>query len=176
MNFKILSQNNIGVAVLLLLAVVLSQSRVFDYMVNTVLGRALFIAILVFLSYIHRMLGVVCMLLIVILFSMSNVDYLEGFSSQNSMPSTYTQPPMQQAPTMQAPAVSTPATIPIETLSSPATSTSIAKEGFDIVGKERNIQKGRNSNSIPVNDFMRESTNVAPYEGAPFHFSEFTSQ
>jgi len=41
-------------------------------------------------------------------------------------------------------------------------------EGFDIIGLENDIKKGKPSNSIPVNAFMRESQFVSAYEANPF--------
>ena len=251
MKFKSISKNNVGILIILLLTVVLSQARFFNFMVNNALGRTLLIAILLILSYIHKILGVICVFLIIIMFNNSDIPYLEGFGFTPSVttvrnnvtaplaatpalqdmlqklpPSTTTTPvsttttpasttttpastTTTPASTTTTPAstTTTPAstsTTPASTTTTPAsTSSSVAaaasptpsaaqlaaaqaaqqsisnlsheffsnmkgQEGFDIIGKERNIQKGRNSNSIPVNDFMRESTNVAPYEGSLF--------
>lgn len=41
---------------------------------------------------------------------------------------------------------------------------SASKEGFDLIGTENNILRGKQSNSIPVNDFMKSSENVGPYD------------
>ncbi len=247
MKFKSISKNNVGILIILLLTVVLSQARFFNFMVNSALGRTLLIAILLILSYIHKILGVICVFLIIIMFNNSDIPYLEGFTptttseaekqaerekvrdnvkarlaastpasttttpaSTTTTPASTTTTPASSttpasttttpassspastsssvaatassAPTTESPAVSTPATVtPSQTAAAQSAAQSAisqlnteffgnmkAKEGFDIVGKERNIQKGRNSNSIPVNDFMRESTNVAPYEGSLF--------
>ena len=39
-------------------------------------------------------------------------------------------------------------------------------EGFDIIGTENNLKRGKQSNSIPVNPFTKDSTNVTPFEGS----------
>jgi Cft2 family RNA processing exonuclease len=44
-------------------------------------------------------------------------------------------------------------------------------EGFDILGTEQNLQRGKKSNTIMVNEDMRKSSNVDPYDGC----SLFTS-
>ena len=199
MNFKIISKNNVGVALVLLLAILLSQSRVLNFMVNTPLGRAFFIVILLFVSYINKILGVVCVLLFIIMFNNSDAIYLEGATTMTASnkqqngdsPATSTPtiiPATTAAPVTASPLTASPTTTsansvttsatPLVTTASPATSnilgnvssgtTNTAQEGFDIIGKERNLQRGRNSNSIPVNDFMKDSTNVAPYDGSPF--------
>jgi hypothetical protein len=50
-----------------------------------------------------------------------------------------------------------------------------AAEGFDILGIENNIKRGKQSNSIPVNNLMRDSDSISPYEGTSFlgNFSPF---
>ena len=45
---------------------------------------------------------------------------------------------------------------------------STTTEGFDIIGLENDIKKGKPSNSIPVNAFMRESQFVSAYDANPF--------
>ena len=51
----------------------------------------------------------------------------------------------------------------------------VAAEGFDILGIENNIKRGKQSNSIPVNNLMRDSDSISPYEGSSFlgNFSPF---
>ena len=63
----------------------------------------------------------------------------------------------------------------INTVKDTSTSTSTAAEGFDILGIENNIKRGKQSNSIPVNNFSRDSDSIAPYEGSSFlgSFSPF---
>jgi hypothetical protein len=41
----------------------------------------------------------------------------------------------------------------------------IVTEGFDILGTEQNLQRGKKSNTIMVNEDMRKSENVDPYDG-----------
>jgi hypothetical protein len=42
---------------------------------------------------------------------------------------------------------------------------STAKEGFDIIGTENYIKRGKKSNTIPVNSHMKDSDNVSPFDG-----------
>ena len=197
MNFKLINKNSIGVIILLLLTVILSQSRFLNFMINTVLGRSLLIIILLFVSSIHKILGIVCVLLIIIVFNNSDFSYFEGMTTATTQatPGTKTTPSVTSTvptvpaipatpvvtppPTVQSPAVSTPAVVTPSVNSQPTIPqpTSQAQEGFDIIGKERTIQKGRNSNSIPVNNYMKKPINddVAPYEWSAFsgNFTEF---
>ena len=171
-NFQPISKNNVGGAVALLFVILLSQSKIFNILIDTVLGRMVLIAFLLIISYLNKILGVVVVLIIIIMFNHSNIGYMEGFTSDasnnatskiktdasnNASSSSSSSPSSSPAsPPASAPTPPTPPTPP----------TSTATEGFDIIGKESNLKRGKQSNSIPVNDFMRESTSVAPYEGS----------
>jgi beta-lactamase regulating signal transducer with metallopeptidase domain len=150
-----MSKNNIGGAVALLFVILLSQSKIFNILIDTVLGRMVLIAFLLIISYLNKILGVVAVLIIVIMFNHSNIGYMEGFTSDasnNAVSTIKTDASNNVASTIKTDASNN--------------HTSTATEGFDIIGKESNIKRGKQSNSIPVNDFMRESNSVAPYEGS----------
>jgi hypothetical protein len=195
MNFNLVSKNNMGYASALLLVVLLSQSKVFNFLIDTTLGRSILILFILFIAYTNKILGVVVVLFIIIIFNNSDIGYLEGFTDSNdtsvaSSNVTVGSGELAQKnkdkkdsvsstnSTTSATATSTPTSIdtttttatptPTDTTTTTATSSATATEGFDIIGKERYIQKGNQSNQIPVNDFMRVSPDVAPYEGGPF--------
>ena len=68
MNFNLVSKNNIGVVVALLLVILLSVSKVFNFLLNTTLGRSVLVLFVLILAYVNKILGVVSVLFIVILF------------------------------------------------------------------------------------------------------------
>lgn len=43
-------------------------------------------------------------------------------------------------------------------------------EGFDLLGTENTLKRGKSSNSITVNNYMRESPNVVPYDTDKFTY------
>jgi len=43
-------------------------------------------------------------------------------------------------------------------------------EGFDILGRENQLKRGKQSNSIMVSDYMRQSSTVLPYESDKFSY------
>jgi hypothetical protein len=43
-----------------------------------------------------------------------------------------------------------------------------SSEGFDILGLENNIKRGKQSNSIPVNQLSRNANDISPFEGSTF--------
>ncbi len=84
MNFKLISKNNVGIVATLFLVIILSNSRFFDFLVDTALGRAILILFILGISYINKILGVVAVLFIIILFNNSDIGYLEGYTNSTS--------------------------------------------------------------------------------------------
>jgi len=203
MDFKLISKNNVGSVVLLLLVIALSQARVFNFLIDTALGRFFLIIFVLCLSHCHKILGVVGVLFVIIMF---NSNMYEGFgnnsnsdSSSNSKPNfnsnsnnsssnndssnSTTQPntdQIKQVITQKIKDASQNNTTDSSDSSDSSNSSkkiknSKAAEGFDILGIENSIKRGKQSNSIPVNSFMRDADSIAPYEGTSFlgSFSPF---
>jgi hypothetical protein len=80
MEFKLLSKNSMGVSIMLLLVLLLSQSRIFDFLFETSLGRTILIIFILVISYTNKILGIVSVLFIIIMFNQSNISYMEGFT------------------------------------------------------------------------------------------------
>lgn len=217
MDFKLISKNNIGTVVLLLLVIALSQARAFNFLIDSALGRIFLIVFILCLSHCNKILGVVGVLFIVIMFN-TNM-YYEGFGNNTSSSSTSTSKPTSSSSSnsnsMSKPTfgsgsnsdsndTTSNSTTQINTdqvkemikqkisdasnnnTSSDSSTSSdsnkksknsknTAAEGFDILGIENNIKRGKQSNSIPVNNFMRDADSVSPYEGSSFlgSFSPF---
>ena len=208
MNFNLVSKNNIGVVVALLLVILLSVSKVFNFLLDTTLGRSVLVLFVLILAYVNKILGVVSVLFIVILFNQSDFGYLEGFtdaSGNSTTPSANEQAnmaareaerkkirqnvkasmaaktatPATATPATATPATATPATAtPATPAPTPATATPApaapaismpikgGAEGFDIIGTENYIKRGKQSNKILVSDHMRESNNVSAFDGS----------
>jgi hypothetical protein len=204
-----LGKNSIGLCLSLLLVILLSESRLFKIFTDTYLGRAFLIIIILFASYLHKILGVVCVLIIIIMFNNNNNNifsyYYEGFegnssdatddkkdtkvSMTDSVSTTTTMGNNKNKP------ITTPTPVPndkIDVVTPSASSSKNAKnvagntddnsatnnnnnnnttkaiEGFDLQSTENNIKRGKQSNSIPVNQYNKQSIEVAPYESASF--------
>jgi cytoskeletal protein RodZ len=137
------------------------------------------IAFLLIISYLNKILGVVVVLIIVMMFNHSSIGYMEGFTtdaSNNTSPSAASKVKTDASnnSTSSTSTPTPPTSTPTPPTSTPTPPTSTATEGFDIIGKESNLKRGKQSNSIPVNDFMRESVSVAPYEGSA-HLDSFSA-
>jgi hypothetical protein len=186
MTISPLSKNSIGIIVTLLLVILLSESRLFNFFTDTYLGRSLLIILLLIASYLNKILGIVCVFIIIIMFNINVLKY-EGFDTTNKNDTNDTntktnkEDTISQTTTTPIPEDTKKTTIDkinIITKSTPTKSEESSKdnknnkasgiEGFDLQSTENNIKRGKQSNSIPVNQYYKQSIEVAPYEGSNF--------
>ena len=200
MDFKFNSKTTLGALSTLTLVIILSQSRFFDFLIDTALGRAVLICLIIGISYTHKILGVVAVLFVIIMFNQSYLGSSEGFTQPatttdaTAMPdSSNMTPPMPDAAKMPADAaaddkkqkpsaatttissaVSTPTPPP------PTTSTGETfvggREGFNITEREGTLLRGKRSNEVPVFSNARsQSDNVAPADKSVLSGGLFSS-
>jgi hypothetical protein len=172
MNFKLVSKQNMGIVLFLLLAIIISQSRMFDFLFNTALGRSFFLILLLIISYCNKILGVVTVLLVIIM--MNNRDemyyYYEGFTdaSGNKMEDASGNRVDASGNRVDASGNRVAKMAAIKHAKSTKSSDSTTTEGFDLLGTENSLKRGKTSNSIPVNNSVRKSGNVDPYSSSSF--------
>jgi len=184
-----------GVVLALLLTILLSESRLFNLLTDTYLGRAFLIIIILFASYLNKILGVACVLIIVIIFTKSNYSYtfyegIDGTVTNNidakdkKSSVTKNENGESSVSSESSGTTTTAANVPNDkinivtssssnkkndsTTNSTTTTTSPSIEGFDLQGTENTILRGKQSNTIPVNQYYNQSVEVAPYENSSF--------
>lgn len=147
MDFKLGSKNNIGAIATIILIILLSQSRFFNFLIDTALGRVFLIAFVLAITCINKILGVIIVLFIMIMFNQSTIGYMEGFTvDQGKDASKADINPVKKEK-----------------------NTDKGKEGFNTVDREGTILKGKRSNEIPVNSKSRsQSDDVEPTDKAVF--------
>ena len=179
MNFKLVSKNNLGAVLILLLIIILSQNRTLDFLIDTYLGRIFLIFLLLVVSYCNKILGVVFVFLVVISFNLK-IGFFEGFENSNQEENTATNSPIvtpslasntgskltnESQVSSTTPKITVTPQQPAQTNADEADYTpNTSIEGFDMIGTENNIKRGKQSNSIPVNSTSRTSKSVAPSE------------
>lgn len=148
----LVSKNHIGCAGLLFLVLILSQARLFDTLFNTALGRVILISIILFLSYLNKILGVIGVLLIIIAFNHSSfrilLEGLETSKANKIEVSTAKKINTEPMKTNDDHASNQDTKEPEKKQSK----NTVAAEGFDIIGLENSIKRGKQSNSIPVKE------------------------
>lgn len=153
MDFKL--KDKVGSGILLLLMILISQSRILDMLFDTVLGRVLLIGLIIAISYMNKTMGVVGVFLIII--AISNARMFEGFETKHTDKHTDKHADKEK--------VKDKDTEKIKVTTGKKDEPTKAIEGFDILGKERSIQQGKNSNTIPVNKSGGEtSSSFMPFE------------
>jgi hypothetical protein len=190
MDFKFNSKTTLGAISTLTLVIILSQSHFFDFLIDTALGRAALICLIIGISYTHKILGVVAVLFVIIMFNQSYLGSSEGFTSQpattdatampdaNKMSADVAADDKKQKPstvtTTVSSAVSTPTTPP------PTTSTGETfvggREGFNMTEREGTLLRGKRSNEVPVFSNARsQSDDVAPADKSVLSGGLFSS-
>jgi len=173
MDFQLVSKNNMGLVGTLILVILLSQSRVFDFLLDTFLGRALLIVFILGISYTNKIIGVVSVLLVIIMVGQSNIGYMEGLknldtSNHSSSIPTVTKP--AQKDTHNKPDENT---ITTSTIVSAVDATTVepvrGREGFNIIDREGTILRGKSSNEVPVlNNARSQDDDVEPVDKSLF--------
>ena len=192
MTIKLLGKNSMGIVLTLLLVILLSESRLFKFFTDTYLGRTFLIALLLIASYLNKILGIACVFIIIIMFNINVLKY-EGFDTNNKNDSDKKEKTTTEdnnnttSETTTTNKINTPITTPTPTPkdTNPETNDKInvvttsttneidnnktsAIEGFDLQSTENNIKRGKQSNSIPVNQYYKQSIEVSPYEEPNF--------
>ncbi len=189
MNLKFVSKNNLGVVATLILVIMLSQSRLFDFLTDTSFGRLSLLALIILIACTHKILGLVAVLLVIIAFNYNDANtvysynFYEGFQDGSGNLTDGSGNPIIQAKidTIQAKAVvkenkaaaitnKLNANSQTTANTSTTTETFNGKEGFCMSDRELNMLRGKPSNTIPVYNKSR----AQPDEVDPIDKSIFT--
>ena len=163
MNFKLVSKNNMGVVATLILVILLSQSRFFNFLIDTTLGRTVLILFILVISYVNKILGVVAVLFIIIMFNQSSIGYLEGFTGANPVSNTDKLNKLKLKNDTIATTISSAAT------TAPTTVPTTGREGFNTTDRELTMLRGKRSNEVPVLSNARsQSEDVDPTDKSVF--------
>jgi uncharacterized low-complexity protein len=161
-----------GAVVTLILVILLSQSRFFDFLTETALGRMLILALIVFISYTSKILGLFAVLAIIIAFNQYNI---EGFDiskdkskEDKSKEDKSTKDKSKEDKSKEDKSK--------EDKSTKDKSKDIyvtgGREGFCMSDRETNILRGKQSNAIPVfNNIRDQDDNVNPSDNLAFSSS-----
>lgn len=163
MDFNFVSKNNIGSVATLVLIIILSQSRFFDFLIDTALGRAVLILFILGISYTNKILGVVAVLFIIIMFNQSSLGYLEGFTKNDKDENKDKDNHKDKDKIATATATTTTPSSVISSIQSDG------REGFNTVDRESTMLKGKKSSEIPVvSNARNQDDNVEPSDKSSF--------
>jgi hypothetical protein len=166
MDFKLVSENNLGAVATLFLVILLSHARFFDFLMDTALGRAILILFILGISCINKILGVVAVLFIIIAFNNSDIGYLEGFTA----PAKGTKEKVDDSKTQDTSVSKTQ-----DTTVSKTQDTSVSKteskgiEGYNVTEREGMMLRGKRSSEVPIYPNARnQDDDVEPSDKSVF--------
>jgi hypothetical protein len=179
MEFKLIRKDKIAVITLLLFVILISQSKILNFLFDTALGRFGLIGFILTISYFNKILGVVSVLFAIIMFTNSGLAMREGFDTDHNKiekindilkpnPTTSTIVPKHKDDQLRPTPVADKKEEKKVTFKDDAANTGTT-EGFCVAEKERRIQQGVNSNAVPTN--KNNSDNFLPFEDWKFNNS-----
>lgn len=172
MDFKLVSKNNMGVVMTLILVVLLSQSRFFDFLTETHLGRMVLLAFIILIAYTNKILGLLAVLCIIIAFNQNDIgmvqsyNFYEGFDGSGNVVDDNKKAKVQVVKDNLA---AKKEKVMDNVQSAATTSSSDAREGFCMSDRELNMLRGKQSNAVQVFNKSREQNDeVVPTDKSVF--------
>jgi hypothetical protein len=178
MDIKLVSKNNMGIGITLILVILLSQSRFFDFLTDTPSGRIILLALIVLIAYTNKILGLLAVLFVIIAFNQNDIsvvqsyNFYEGFDGSGN--STIMKDKLTQDKAKEDILKKKMPVLNTDGNSSQTTATSSkesfgGREGFCISDRELNILRGKQSSTVPVFNKSREQINeVDPTDKSVF--------
>jgi hypothetical protein len=80
MDFKLVSKNNVGVVTTLILVILLSQSKIFNFLTDTPAGRSILLGFVIYIAYTHKIMGLVAVLFIIIAFNINGTNTVHSYN------------------------------------------------------------------------------------------------
>lgn len=172
----IFTKKNIGIISALVLIILLSQARFFDFLTEYALGRMILLVLITYISYINKFLGLLVVLCIIMAFNYNDINivhsynYYEGFSvdvSGNTIDVSGNT--MDLSGNIQNHINTIKNTLNTNATANTNTESFYGREGFCMSDKESTILRGKQSNAIPVfNKSRTQSDDVNPSSSSIF--------
>lgn len=165
MMLKGMMKKSVGIVLLILLTIILSRAKTFQFMVTTYLGRIILLSILIFMTCINKFLGVLFVLMIFTLYNTYSDQYMfvENFENKNSVKNDSNNTDNKKV--VETPKIHVVTNNDVDkNKKSESKNKNIAQEGFDLQSTEDTIKRSKQSNSITVEKRNNDSENVMPYE------------
>lgn len=164
-------KNNVGILITFILVILLSQSRFFDFLMDTYLGRLLLITLICIVAYSNKIIGLVAVLIVIVAFNYNDVNivrsynFYEGFDvSGNNVPDNQMLKDKLKEKIKQKKLNTDNSNV-----SNVNENNITAREGFCMSDREVNMLRGKQSNSIPIYSNSRnQNDNVLPSEKSIF--------
>lgn len=168
-------KQNMGALTTLALVIVLTQSRAFDFLTESPLGRLILLACIIFIAYTSKLFGLLAVLFIIIAYNQYGMNVVRGFSFSEGFKNDTDKVSKIKGkkPKIDLSKIKKPTDADITTTSSSAATS--GREGFCMSDRESMMLRGKPSNTIPVFGNAREQDDdVSPSDNSMF-VSDFSS-
>lgn len=167
----IFKKNNLAIICSFLLIIFLSQTNFMEFFFGNLFGACLLIIFIFYVGYNNKLVGVVCALIALIVFSCF-YNYQETFQTsqtskmpQNKVSNTNFEMLNDEIITEESEDTENIDPVPEINYSTINNDKYENQEGFDIIGKESSLLKGKRSNVLPLNKLNKSKGNAIPFEG-----------
>jgi hypothetical protein len=161
---KDMMKKSVGIVLLILLVILLSRVKTFQFMVTTYLGRIILLSIVLFMTCMNKFLGVSFVLMIFVFYNMYSDQYMfvENFDNNHNMKTDSKKKDNKKV--IETPKIHVITNKNDDDKKTELNKKNIPREGFDLQSTEDTIKRGKQSNAISVDKQNNESENVMPYE------------
>ena len=138
------TKDNLGVVLLLLLVVFLSQSKLLSFFAESKLGRIFILIFIIFITFCNKSLGIISVLLVIIVFTYLSSGGIQNINTEGFMDISKSVKPLSKTTD-----TSISSNINSNKKDEETQNNIVSKEGFDLYGLEDNIKRGKLSNALP---------------------------
>lgn len=175
-----LSKQNMGAILLVGLTALLSQSRMYHFLLDETLGKLVLLLVVVCVAYLNRPLGFVAVVFVVLAHTVNQrqevygYNYHEGFEANGTVKNNLkaraqSKEASATATTTSSSATTTPTTTTSTTSTNSSSESFKGREGFCMTDRESTMLRGKQSNAVPVYSKSREqSDDIAPTDNSAF--------
>lgn len=160
MEFKLLCKNNFGIIITLILVILLNQTKSFNFLIDTYLGRLTLIGFIICCAYCNKIIGLMAILIVIMIFNQNDINdvksynYYEGFDVSGNITNDLTKKIKNNSNK------NTRKTVNIK---------EEGREGFCMSDRELNILRGKQSNTLSILNNSRQQDNVMPSDKSVFY-------
>ena len=182
------TKNIMGTISTLVLVILLTQSRFFNFLTDMPLGRVVLLAFIIFIAHSNKILGLLAVLFIIIAFNQHNMNvvqsysssFYEGFDGSGNVAATIVNDKKaedqskvnitkQKVTDVKNKVNDTTSTSTTSSSTTSGTDSFTSREGFCMTDRESNMLRGKQSNTIPVfNNSREQDDDISPADKSIF--------
>jgi hypothetical protein len=160
------------IAILLIFG--MTQSNILDYMQNTLIGRLLFLLSVFYIGVCNPIVAFIVVLTYIVLIGLQYYSYFEGFEDKKEpkMEGIENKDDKEESKKEEiastATDIASKSAVVDTTVSDKINPATTTKEGFDLIGLDTTLRRGKQSNSIPSVYTQGDLSMLSPFDTSSF--------